>query len=131
MRLSYLTKQTTGKVCILHKYHYPRPARPTEAHHIRPKYMGGLSVPENMADICPTGHDDVHLYITWLVANDATYHKSTAERAGILFNYADWAVASRSKPEPSVTRSEKALAIRGFSEWAAAGRPALLDEEAA
>lgn len=131
MRLSYLAKQTEGKVCILHKYHYPRPARPTEAHHIRPKYMGGLSIPENMADICPTGHDNVHLYITWLVANDATYQIAQARSVGVLFDYVAWAQVARSRPEPSVTRSEKALATRGFSEWAAGGRPALLDADAA
>lgn len=116
--------------CVLHKYHYPKPARPTEDHHIQPKYMHGKNVPSNLAPICPTGHDNVHLYIDWLLANDSTHAANESNRRGeYIFNFAAWAKWARATPEPSVTRSEKALALQGYNAWVAEGRPALLAKE--
>lgn len=116
--------------CVLHKYHYPRAARPTEDHHIQPKYMHGKNVESNLAPICPTGHDNVHLYIDWLLANDSIHAASESLRRGeVLFDFWAWAKVARAMPEPTVTRSEKVLALQGYNAWVAEGRPALLAKE--
>lgn len=130
MKIIPLSMGARGLPCVLHKYHYPVPARPTEDHHIQPKFMHGPDVASNKAPVCPTGHDNVHLYIDWLVAHDAIHAKKESERKQErIFNFVRWAVDSRAKVEPSVTRSEKALALQGYNAWVAIGRPTLLLRE--
>lgn len=114
-----------GLDCVLHKYHYPIPARPTVDHHRQPKFMGGPDVPANLFPICPTGHDNVHLYIDWMLKHDA------ATRPHLFREYtAPLALVQVNAGPPSVTRSEKAMAIAGYTAWVNMGRPPLLALEA-
>jgi hypothetical protein len=66
---SYRFEFATDEPCAVHKNHSPRPAN-TELHHVWPKGMGGPDVPENLAPVCGTGHNNVHTLLRALVATD-------------------------------------------------------------
>lgn len=115
-----------GLDCVLHKYHYPAPARPTVDHHRQPKFMHGPDVPANLFAVCPTGHDNVHLYLDWMLKHDVP----TAPHLFVEYT-APLALAKANAPVPRVTRSEKAMALEGYTAWVNMGRPVLLALEAA
>jgi len=87
--------------CQLHKTHQP-PALISVKHHVQPQGMGGPDVPENWAYVCDTGHRNVHTLL------------------GPMCNVKSPAYGL---PARQGTRSERALALRGFEAWVAAGRP--------
>ena len=85
--------------CSLHVTHVPKSAW-VELHHIQPKAMLGPDTLDNLVACCPTGHYNVHSYMSWLI-----FGKDAGD------------------PEPVHTRSEKALAQQGVAKWIAAGKP--------
>ena len=76
-----------GNRCVVHRYHWPVPAR-TVVHHILPQEYGGPDTPENKVPVCDTGHYNIHAFLDALVR-------------GL-------------KLLPKVTRKEEALARRGY-----------------
>jgi hypothetical protein len=79
--------------CKVHPRHAP-PCITTHDHHIVPQAMLGESVPENMVEVCPTGHYNIH-----------------AALASLVFG----------KAMPKVTKEEQRLAQLGYDRWTAAG----------
>lgn len=51
-----------GDLCVIHRYHWPKPQR-TVRHHCWPKEYGGPDVEENLINLCDTGHYNVHTAI--------------------------------------------------------------------
>lgn len=82
--------------CQIHGYHYPKPLRIVE-HHIQPAAMGGATAPGNLVALCDVGHFNVHRIL------DDLLHEVPMRKGG--------------------TRTERALAQRGYDEWVAAGKP--------
>lgn len=86
-----------GGTCAVHPAeHRPRYAG-TEVHHIQPLGMGGADVAVNRVEVCPTGHTNIHTYMSWLIFG--------------------------SFPEPRVHPQERRLALAGVASWEAAGKP--------
>lgn len=82
-------------VCQVHRRHSPEP-RVLHQHHIQPESMGGTSALDNMVTVCPTGHYNIHLYLSALV---------------------------NGTPRPRVTHTEQRYAALGYERWITAGRP--------
>lgn len=82
--------------CALHRDHgTARPIR-GQIHHIWPRGAGGPDVPGNRAEVCPTGHANVHAVM--------------------------WALV-QGLPVPRCSRTELAMAKDGVARWETAGRP--------
>ena len=96
--LTNLKGKQTLLPCRVHGYHWPPPTS-NELHHVFPLYMGGEERGEKVV-ICPTGHENVHRYLKWMVRG----------MIGIA---------------PKVTRAERALAVRAHEAWLVAGRPTI------
>lgn len=82
--------------CQVHRVHRPRPLR-TVWHHIQPLAMHGDDIDSNKVAVCDTGHFDIHRLLGDLI------------RAGVM--------------RRGGTRTERALARRGYDAWVAAGKP--------
>lgn len=52
----------TGRPCLIHRYHSPRPGR-SDLHHTFPLEWGGEETDENRVPICSTGHANVHMLL--------------------------------------------------------------------
>lgn len=52
----------TGRRCVGHAYHSPRPAR-SDIHHVVPIGWGGPEDKANRVPLCQTGHANVHLLL--------------------------------------------------------------------
>lgn len=61
---------STGRRCVLHRYHSPEVVS-FDVHHVIPTYMGGLDVSANRIVVCPTGHRNLHVLIGALLAGRA------------------------------------------------------------
>jgi hypothetical protein len=85
--------------------------------------MHGPDTLLNKKPVCPTGHDNIHLYIDWLLTTAIAGEHETVRLLGA---YRLQAV----KVEPQVTRSEKSMALEGYRRWVDMGHPALLAKEA-
>jgi hypothetical protein len=82
--------------CTVHKVHVPRPLL-IELHHVWPLAMLGPDVDSNKVAVCVQGHFNIHTKLAELI------------RGGQM--------------TPGGTKTERALAQRGFDEWVAAGKP--------
>lgn len=87
---------TAGKLCEVHKYHWPKPIR-IVTHEILPQAMGGLVIPDNQIDTCDTGHYNIHRLLGMLIKDLAR---------GTLG-----------------TKYERKLALDGYRAWVNAGKP--------
>jgi len=83
-------------VCTVHKTHSPRQFL-VEDHHIWPLGMLGPDTDANKVAICVGGHYNVHTLLADLIRH------GVMRRGG--------------------TKTERALAQRGYDEWTAAGKP--------
>lgn len=83
-------------VCAVHKTHVPRQLL-VELHHVQPLGMGGPDVDANKVAVCVGGHYSIHALLADLIRD------GRMRRAG--------------------TKTERALAQRGFDAWVAAGKP--------
>lgn len=63
-----------GNHCVVHGYHWPRPAR-TVKHHIIPESVGGPTNPGNLLMVCDTGHYNIHEYIDAVLKGKDTLPK--------------------------------------------------------
>lgn len=82
--------------CTVHRTHTPRPLR-TVWHHVQPLAMGGPDVTANKVETCDTGHYNIHRLLGDLI------HAGVMRKGG--------------------SRTERALAQRGYDAWTAAGKP--------
>ncbi len=89
------TKQPTG-ICKVHGYHGSAAPLATQLHHVWPLGMGGPDEDENLVEICPTGHVNIHTIIDNLIDGE---------------------------PTPSAHHMENLIAKRGFDKWVEAGKP--------
>lgn len=83
-------------VCTVHKTHVPRQLL-VELHHVWPTGMDGPDVDTNKVAVCAGGHYNIHTLLADLIRD------GVMRRAG--------------------TKTERALAQRGYDEWVAAGKP--------
>ena len=95
MRAELDQVQVEAGTCALHAFHRPKPLL-LVIHHVQPRGMGGADVSENRVAVCDTGHRNAHM-----------------ELAALVFG----------TPSPGGTKSEKALAQRGYDAWVAADKP--------
>src|SRR6266699_829326 len=65
------TKQPTG-ICKVHGYHGSAAPLATQLHHVWPLGMGGPDEDENLVEICPTGHVNIHTIIDNLIDGEPT-----------------------------------------------------------
>lgn len=86
-----------GDQCEVHGSHRPAVHR-TAVHHIWPLGLGGPDHADNKVRVCGTGHDTIHTNIHNLCRSG-----DAAQLVG--------------------SRTEKALALRGYRSWVAAGKP--------
>ena len=97
MRLAHrarVPEQLAKGPCLVHKAHKPEPLRTVE-HHVWPLGMDGPDVDDNKVDICDTGHYNVHVILGLLILGRSMPHGHNAEKKIALTGYHDWVAAGK------------------------------------
>jgi hypothetical protein len=79
-----------GHPCVLHAYHAPRPIL-NHRHHVVPLSWGGVG--GTWESVCPTGHENVHEVLNYMLAYGDPYKVPGAIRR--TFGGATWDMAKR------------------------------------